>query len=248
MPRPAACGAAIALAFGGCAGASGRSAPAGTRLEFSPAHHNRHNALTRVVTARRLVALTFDDGPDPRYTRPLLRSLKRADAHATFFVLGAAAMRHPGLVRAEVRAGHEVADHTFDHARLAPLSARRIAWELDAGARAIERAGAPAPVLSRPPWGSFDERVGAIALAAHRPLVGWDLALESLISRHGVRAGIRALAAQVRPGSIVLAHDGRIARRSTVLAVRLLLSALRARGFRVVTVSELLRAAGGPPT
>lgn len=248
MPRPAACGAAIALALAGCAGAPGRSAPAGTRAEFSPAHHNRHNALIRVVTAHRLVALTFDDGPDPRYTRPLLRSLKRADAHATFFVVGAAALRHPALVRAEVRAGHEVADHTFDHPRLPSLSARRIAWELAAGARAIERAGAPAPVLSRPPWGFFDERVGAIAAAAHMPLVGWDLALERLIDRHGVRAGVRALAARVRPGSIVLAHDGRIERRTTVLAVPLLLAALRARGFRVVTVSELLRAAGEPAT
>lgn len=243
MPRFALFAAAVGLVSAGC-GVAPVSFGAASRapVEFSPYHHNQHNAVVRVVTARRLVALTFDDGPDPRYTPAVLRSLRRAGAHATFFVIGRAALRHPGVVGAEVRAGHEVGDHTFDHRRLPPLSARRIAWELTASARAIERAGAPVPRFSRPPWGFFDERVGAIAAAQGRPLIGWDLALEKAIDRRGTRAGVRAIAASVRPGSIVLAHDGRIGRERTVVALPMLLTALRARGFRVVSVGELLRA------
>lgn len=84
--------------------------------------------------------------------------------------------------------------------------------------------------------------MGAIAAAQGRPLIGWDLALEKAIDRRGTRAGVRAIAARVRPGSIVLAHDGRIGRERTVIALPMLLTALRARGFRVVSVGELLRA------
>lgn len=218
----------VVLLLSGCASGSD---PAASVLERSPFHRGADNAVVRVVTDRRVVALTFDDGPSARYTPRVLRDLARAGARATFFVVGQAALQHPAIVRAAVKAGHEIGDHTFHHARLPRLSSARVAWELDAGARAIEHVGAPAPAYSRPPWGDFDERVAAIAAAQRRPLVGWDLALEKELDGRDVADGVRRLVARVRRGSIVLAHDGRGVRDRTLAALPLLLKLLRARGF-----------------
>lgn len=241
MPRSLAGPAIIALLLAGCASAS---RPSASRiLEVSPFHHGPHNAIVRVVTDRRLVALTFDDGPSARYTPTILRLLRAAGAHATFFMVGEAALREPGIVRATVRAGHEIGDHTFDHARLPDLSPAHIAWELGAGARALEQRGAPTPRYSRPPWGDFDERVAAISATLGYSLIGWDLALDKALRGGDITARVSALAARVRPGSIILAHDGRGIRDSTLAALPLLLALLRERGFELVTVSELIRAA-----
>ncbi len=221
----------------GCA--STPAVPAAAVLERSPSRHGSHGAVVRVVTDRPVVALTFDDGPSARYTPRVLRTLARANARATFFVVGEAAARAPQIVRDAVRAGHEIGDHTFGHARLPRLQSARVAWELDAGARAIERAGAPPPAYSRPPWGDFDERIAAIASAQRRPLIGWDLALEKALAGRDVASGVRALVARVRRGSIILAHDGRGVRDRTLAALPLLLARLHARGLATVTVSEL---------
>lgn len=184
MPRSLAGPAVIALLLAGCASAS---RPSASRiLEVSPLHRGPHNAIVRVVTDRRLVALTFDDGPSARYTPTILRLLRAAGAHATFFMVGETALREPGIVRATVRAGHEIGDHTFDHARLPDLSPARIAWELGAGARALEQRGAPTPRYSRPPWGDFDERVAAISAALGYSLIGSPTTTSSTASR---RAG-----------------------------------------------------------
>jgi len=232
----------VALLLTGCA--SGSGAPVASVVERSPFHRGAHNAVVRVVTDRRVVALTFDDGPSARYTPRVLRALARADARATFFVVGAAALQQPAIVRAAVKAGHEIGDHTFHHARLPSLPSPRVAWELDAGARAIERVGGPAPAFSRPPWGDFDERVAAIAAAQRRPLLGWDLALDKELDGRDVADGVRRLVARVRRGSIILAHDGRGPRDRTLAALPLLLELLRARGFETVTISELIDGAG----
>jgi peptidoglycan/xylan/chitin deacetylase (PgdA/CDA1 family) len=232
----------VALLLTGCA--SGSGAPVASVVERSPFHRGADNAVVRVVTDRRVVALTFDDGPSARYTPRVLRELAHAGARATFFVVGAAALQEPAIVRAAVRAGHEIGDHTFHHARLPSLPGARVAWELDAGARAIEDAGAPAPAFSRPPWGDFDERVAAIAAAQRRPLVGWDLALDRELDGRDVADGVRRLVARVRRGSIILAHDGRGRRDRTLAALPLLLELLRARGFETVTISGLIDGAG----
>jgi peptidoglycan/xylan/chitin deacetylase (PgdA/CDA1 family) len=238
--------ASLAVTFGGCTASTPHQARGGldSVLEYSPYHRNRHNAVVRVVTSHMLVALTFDDGPSPRTTPALLRILASAGAHATFFVVGSRVERHPELICAEVREGHELADHTYSHRRLPLLSSREIAHELAGTARAIELAGAPPPRWSRPPWGFFDERVGAIAAAQGTPLVGWDVTLERALDGRSIRTGVRALVAQVRPGSIVLAHDGPGARARTVAALPVLLAALRRKGLRATSVGRLLRSAG----
>jgi peptidoglycan/xylan/chitin deacetylase (PgdA/CDA1 family) len=216
---------------------------------------SRAHVVFRVSMRTRLVALTFDDGPDPRYTPIVLRLLAQYHAHATFFVIGLNVQAHPDLVRAELAAHDELGDHTWDHTDLETLAPDKVQDEIERGASALRDAGAPAPKYFRPPHGYTDEAVGLLADAHKYRTIFWDLAVEHYVNHSPtVPAGVDALLARVRPGSIILAHDGGIPNRArTMQALPLLLRGLRARGYRVVDVSQLLSAgkeanAPSPPT
>jgi chitooligosaccharide deacetylase len=198
------------------------------------------------------VALTFDDGPWPATTPAVLRTLGRFRAHATFFVIGRFAARYPGLLRRERAAGDEVANHTLDHRPLADVAGgsrlrpAEIRNEIDGGRNAICRAGLPAPAFFRPPYGHglFSERIATEARAVRERMVGWDLALDRfLLRRPTTEAAVSGLLAQVRPGAIILLHDGRIgnaAHAGTLAALPRLLAGLHARGLQAVSLGRLL--------
>jgi peptidoglycan/xylan/chitin deacetylase (PgdA/CDA1 family) len=231
---------ALALAYA----VRGEPARRSGNLVLLPVRDAPHGAVVRMVTHRRVVALSFDDGPDPRYTPVALRALRRAGDHATFFALGASALAHRGLIAAELRAGHEVANHTFDHPHLRLLGPRAIAAEIDHGRSALIAAGAPEPRLFRAPFGEFDWRAARHAARRHELMVAWSLTVERALNGHSIRHAVAWLMHRVRPGVIILAHDGRLNRERTMQALPLLLAELRHRGYRVVTVSELLRIGG----
>src|SRR5437660_2014804 len=98
-------------------------------------------AIASVNTRTRMVALSFDDGPDPRWTPGILEALKRYDARATFFVTGVQAARYPGLLRAEQAAGEEIANHTFDHPDIRRLSAAVLVSQIARTTAAVRAAG-----------------------------------------------------------------------------------------------------------
>jgi peptidoglycan-N-acetylglucosamine deacetylase len=198
------------------------------------------NALFRVPTGRRWVALTFDDGPDPRWTPTVLGLLARFHARATFFLVGRNALAHPDLVGQERRFG-EVGNHTMTHPDLELLRPEQVRAEIDDGARAIERAGGVRPHLFRPPKGFTDQVVGVVADADRYRTVFWDLTVEHFVDHRDVSAGIDLLLARVRPGDIILAHDGGIPNRArTMAALPMLLRGLAARHYRVVDIDQLL--------
>lgn len=202
--------------------------------------------LRRVATTRRLVALTFDDGPDPRWTPKVLALLARTGAHATFFLIGRNAEAHPDLVRQELASGEGIGNHTWDHPDLRRLDRAEVAAELEQGAVAINAVGAPVPRLFRPPKGLSDSTVDQVVAGRGDRTVYWDLAVEHWVNhrRHPAR-GVDALLARVRPGSIILAHDGGIPDRTrTVEALPRLLDGLGRRGYRVVSLDELLADSG----
>ena len=230
----------LAVAAAGCQpGAADSTIVAG--VELSPNHHGPGNAVIRVIAERREVALSFDDGPDPRWTPRYLRLLDRHDAQATFFVVGARAIRYPELVAAELDGGNEVANHTLGHRRLTGLRGPALRRQIRGGARAIVRAGAPEQRFFRPPFGDFDRRVSAAVSASGEVMVGWDVPLDRALAELGPERAARLAAAAVRPGSIILAHDGALDQRRTRAALRVLLRLLDRRGYRVVTVGDLLR-------
>ena len=191
----------------------------------------------------KLVALTFDDGPGP-YTHIALRELRKADARATFFLVGKSVARYPQWPARE-RELAAIGDHTMTHAALASLSFAAAMAEVRDGRDAALRAAGPPVDLFRPPLGShtdaIDHAVGRDGMAE----ILWDV--DSLDSRASPPADYRAISAEVRrnlrPGSIVLMHENR---GQTIRALRAILPVLKRRGLRSVTVPELL--AADPPT
>jgi peptidoglycan/xylan/chitin deacetylase (PgdA/CDA1 family) len=187
---------------------------------------------------RREVALTFDDGPSP-YTPRILRILKRTRTPATFFVIGEWARRFPQFVRAETQTGCEVGDHTETHPFMAELSRTQQQAEIVDAADDIHRAGAPYPSLWRPPYGSFNGATLSILHQLRMLIVLWTVDTSDYI-RPGV-ARIRYVALSgARPGAIILMHDGGGDRSETVAALPRIIVGLRRRGYRLVTVSQLL--------
>ncbi len=181
------------------------------------------------------IALTFDDGPGPDTGR-LLDELAARGVSATFFVVGRQVALEPGIVAREAAAGHVVGNHTWDHALLPRLGAEAVGAELDSTSQAIVAEGAPPPTLARPPYGSTSPVVSQ-AYAA-RGLVGvlWDVDTEDWKNRDAAVTTQRALDG-AHAGAVILMHD---IRPSTVDAVPGLVDALRARGFTLVTVPQLL--------
>jgi peptidoglycan/xylan/chitin deacetylase (PgdA/CDA1 family) len=201
--------------------------------------------LCHVDTREKLVALTFDDGPTPDGVSYLLDQLKRHDAHATFFLIGGAVAEQPGQVRRLLAAGQEVGNHSYSHDRM---------WGFFPGAYeqeirrtdALLRAEGATPTLFRPPYGKKLTGLPiAVARTGYRTVM-WDIADPDEASDARAYAG-RVLA-QVRPGSIVLIHAMYGTRRIARAALPLILAGLDQRGYRAVTVSELLRhASPGAP-
>jgi peptidoglycan/xylan/chitin deacetylase (PgdA/CDA1 family) len=210
-----------------------------------PTPGGRKGAVFRVQTNERVVALTFDDGPDPRWTPSVLQVLEQHRVHATFFLIGRNAEANPDLVHAELDAGYELGDHTWDHPDLETLPPHLVSSEISQGAQALRDLGAPSPKYFRPPKGLTDDVVGVIADANRYRTIFWDVCVERFVDHApNVHEGVDDVLDHVRPGSIILAHDGGIPNRAkTLQALPLLLDGLKARGSKVVDVSQLLKAA-----
>jgi peptidoglycan/xylan/chitin deacetylase (PgdA/CDA1 family) len=194
-------------------------------------------------TRVREVALSFDDGPST-YTPRILHVLAQWHVPATFFVIGKLAKVYPQYVRAEAQAGNEVGDHTETHPPMTALSAAaQRAQVVDAG-NAIRSAGAPFPILWRPPYGVFNSTTLSILQSLRMLMVMWTVDTSDY-RRPGVsRISYTALSG-ARPGAIILMHDGGGDRAETVAALPHIIASLRRRGFRLVTVPQLL--ADDPP-
>ena len=123
----------------------------------------------------RQVAITFDDGPSPRYTPQILALFKRYQAHATFFVLGRKVESYPRLVQAQLRAGNEVGNHTFDHPRLPKIAQLAREAEVERTAVDLELLGDKESRWIRPPYSAFDDRLKAYVAHTHGRLVLWSI-------------------------------------------------------------------------
>ncbi|MDX6644039.1 MAG: hypothetical protein QOD76_2001 [Solirubrobacteraceae bacterium] len=193
----------------------------------------------------RRIALSFDDGPDPRWTPRIAALLHRERVPATFFLVGSEAVRHPDIVRSLHRQGFELGNHTFTHVDLANVPSWERTMQVALTENAIAGAVGVRPRLVRPPYSSDPQAVTvqqekAYAAVASR---GYLCALSNFDgrdwSRPGVAAIVRALTPPAATGGIALLHDAGGDRSQTVRAVARLIPALRARGFRFVRVSEL---------
>lgn len=189
---------------------------------------------------RRLIALTFDDGPSA-HTEALLDVLERHRVPATFFVLGERVDAHPRAMERLLRSGMAIGNHTRSHPLLPRLGRRAQQAEIDAGAGAIVAAGAGLPRLFRPPYGAQDATTAALLARRGGLSVLWSVDSEDYTRPGAARIADRVVAA-AHPGAIVLLHDGGGDRTQTVEAVRRIIPRLRRAGYRFVTVPQLLLA------
>jgi peptidoglycan-N-acetylglucosamine deacetylase len=185
---------------------------------------------------RKLVALTFDDGPSA-YTRRFVQMLRAQHVVATFFVIGEQLGGYTATLREELRAGDALGDHTWTHPDL--VASGGTASQLQRTKSAIAALSGYTPCLFRPPYGAYNASVLRTARSLGLNTITWnvdpgDYALP------GVAAIEQRVLAQVQPGSIVLSHDGGGPRLQTLAAYPHIIAALRARGYRFLTVPELL--------
>ena len=165
------------------------------------------SVMGRLPTRERLVALTFDDGPNPDATPRILDTLGQYGVRGTFFVLGAHAERWPELVHRIAAEGHQVGNHGYFHRKLHLRAPGYVERDISLGTIAIERAGAPSPRFFRPPHGFRSPWVSRIAESHGQRTVGWSLGVWDS-DLPGVKTIVKRTVDGVRPGSIVLLHDG----------------------------------------
>jgi peptidoglycan/xylan/chitin deacetylase (PgdA/CDA1 family) len=200
------------------------------------------HVITKVLTEPRsghlvspgAVALTFDDGPNPTWTPQVLDLLAKAHVHATFCLIGKQAAAYPQLVRAIVAGGHTLCDHTWDHDQQLPSRpAGQIALNISQGAAAIRKAAGVAPVFFRAPGGNWSATVEAAARAQHMTPLKWTVDPRDW-SRPGVAAILTTVYADLRPGGVILMHDGGGDRAESVAALKVLLTRLPAMGYHFI--------------
>ena len=198
--------------------------------------------LWRGDPTRREVALTFDDGPNPQKTPLLLNALDKAQAPATFFVVGARAEAAPDLLRRMARSGYDVENHSYTHPDMDQAEPIVVEEEVLRANVIIEALTGHMPRFFRPPGG--DGGPAVLQLAQEYGLTGafWTedaLHYEDLATPEGL---VHYVIGHLHPGSIVLMHNGPDA---TITAIPALVAALRAQGYQIVTLSQMTR--GGIP-
>ncbi|MEU5211476.1 polysaccharide deacetylase family protein [Streptomyces sp. NPDC020742] len=205
------------------AGETSRSGPGA-----SPPHPEVAHVLS---TARQEIFLTFDDGPHPHYTPEILRVLRRHGARATFFVVGERALAFPRLLRDIADDGHAVGNHTWSHLQLTTLPPGAVRGELGRTSSLIDDVLGAAPDLARAPYGAWDAPSLSICNELGMSPVGW--AVDSADwTTPGARNIADTVVQQIRPGAIVLSHDGGGWRGQTVEALDRYLPRLLDEGYR----------------
>lgn len=209
--------------------------------------------VSRGGTAPSKVAITFDDGPDPEFTTPILDTLRSRQAVASFFVVGKQVQRLPQLTRRIIEEGHEIGNHSWSHADFSALSDAAIRLELGTTSRVIEAVTGRHPLLVRPPYigdarPATEDRLRPMAVATSMGyrVAGLEVDPKDWNTDDPTLIVARTLQALRRgSGRIILLHDAGGDRRSTVAALGPLVDSLRAAGFVLTTVAGLLEI---PPT
>src|SRR5208337_2457102 len=208
--------------------------------------------IDQIGAAKNKIAISFDDGPDRRWTPYILDILKEKHAPAVFFVVGEQANASPDLLRREYNEGHEIGNHTFTHPQFDEISHTQIKWELNLTQRLFESTLGVKSILFRPPYGidhqpeyaeevaqlPYPQDLGYIIVGQKIDPDDWRMT-EDKHQRPAEEIADDVLR-QAKNGNIVLLHDGGGERAQTVAALPLIIDRLRANGYELVSVADLL--------
>ncbi|MFN2606776.1 MAG: polysaccharide deacetylase family protein [Acidimicrobiales bacterium] len=188
----------------------------------------------RPETAK-VVALTFDDGPDPKWTPQVLAILADEKVPATFCLVGRLAARNPQLATAEVAQGHTVCNHTADHDEgLNKADHGRVVDEIGRGTDLVRAASGVTPQIYRPPGGTLSPDIISVAHANNQRVMYWSVDPSDYL-RPPEPVLLQRILSKVGPGAIILLHDGGGDRSQTVAVLRPLIDALKAQGYGFTT-------------
>lgn len=236
---------------GGGAAVAGSALAAGAAFIYYacsvPTSQILGRALVRGPRASRQVVLTFDDGPAEPFTGQILDVLRRHHVPATFFCCGKNVARLPEVARRAADEGHTLGNHTWSHPLLYFKGRRRIEDEIDRTQEAIERAAGRAPMIFRPPYGV--RWFGLFPVLRSRGLtdVQWSDTGYDWKTKHDGRAIARLALAKLKPGAVILLHDGREPREpgavdasTTVAALPAIIEGARRMGLEFVPIDRFL--------
>jgi len=188
---------------------------------------------TTSVKTNKMVALTFDDGPDPTLTPKLLKTLKKYKVHATFFEVGQSVSRYPKISRAVLAGGNELGNHSWNHPDFNAIGTAQTVSQITRTNRAIFQATGTLPQYVRPPYGNITAAEGK---AIEQPIIRWSVDSRDW-SYLNTTKDINEVMKDTRGGDIVLMHD---IHAQSVAAVPTIIKRLKAKGYKLVTVSQLL--------
>lgn len=194
--------------------------------------------VRHIPTTHKIIALTFDDGPHYKTTPEVLKVLKEKKVKATFFMLGENVEKYPELVAKVAREGHEIGTHAYSHRHLKDLTQAECIEELDRTEKAIEKV-VPKPQLFRPPGGLYNDMVLEEAQKRDYTTVLWSIDPTDWM-RPSIDYVVSTVLKKAASGGIVLLHDGMYP-LPTPKATAIIIDRLRAKGYTIVTVSELLK-------
>lgn len=198
--------------------------------------------IEKVPTKNKVVAFTFDDGPDVQFTRQILNIFRKVDGKATFFMVGEQIDANEEIAREVHEAGHEIGNHTYSHPDLTTLSLEKATMELQRMDTRIRELTGMSPSCFRPPFFQINPSLAELAKGAGYAMISacntgardWEQPQPS----------VDYMVAQTKEvteaGSVFIFHDGYGDRTNTVETVSILVNALHAEGYRFVTISELI--------
>jgi peptidoglycan-N-acetylglucosamine deacetylase len=199
-------------------------------------------AVWEVATDKKVLALTFDDGPSPTFTPKILDILKRHNVKATFFSVGTRMEKSPEIVQRQIEEGHEVANHTHTHPSFHRLSKKDMKKELISAENAITKLTGKSTKYFRPPGGFYNEEIINTANELGFTVIMWSWHMDSFDWRYpGVSYIVNRMLKNATNGDIILFHDFGGDRTQTIQALQQVLPALKERGFTFITISELMQ-------
>lgn len=191
----------------------------------------------------KLIALTFDDGPDKDFTPQVLDILKQNDVKATFFVVGENVGWNPEILKREYEEGHEIGNHTFTHINVSKKGYEDIYKEINDTQQAVKKVIGKEPTLFRPPYRALSKNMCSIVKQKDMNVVLWSNLDPRDWSNPGVNYIVDTITSKVDNGTIILLHDYnnlRNKRSQTIQALEIIIPKLKAMGYKFVTVSELI--------
>ncbi|QDX91372.1 polysaccharide deacetylase family protein [Brevibacillus laterosporus] len=225
------CLALIGLAWFGLSlwGTNGMTA---NQMTYEPIH--------RIETQKKVVALTFDDGPDPTYTPRILETLHKNGILATFFVLGSQADKYPVIMQWIKKAGHEIGNHGYHHYDLNKLTEQEIYDEIKQAEKSIYKATGVLPQYYRPPGGVITTDVMSAVQLSGYDIIYWSVDPRDWSLARTSSVIVNSVKKHTSRGDIILFHDGGMNQKQTLKALQELITDLRSKGYKFVTVSQLL--------